>query len=103
MEDILKPGYVLIYDGSKASTGTSFTVSYPNIKPSQGYRFKVKTKNCGVGEMGLSTGSEISTKSGSVPDVLENAPMIKEYVDATNLKVSFNPPAKSGGYPITSF
>lgn len=46
MEDALDPGYELVYDGSRSSEITKFTIEYPLVKPSNPYNFKINSKNC---------------------------------------------------------
>lgn len=41
MEDILLPGFVLVYNGLTLSTVTQFTIANPDIEPSKYYKFKI--------------------------------------------------------------
>ena len=70
MEDILEPGYQLIYDGSRSSEITKFTIEYPLIKPSLSYNFKINSKNC----FWYSSDLIFNTLTGAEPLAITTAP-----------------------------
>ena len=64
LEDILNPGYTVVYNGTRASTTTSISLAYPIITPSRYYKLLLQTKNCG---QVLSTGVALTVASASIP------------------------------------
>lgn len=72
MEDILQPGFKLVYNGLTLSTVTMFTIATPEIEPSKYYKFKLQAKNCGRFSSG--TSSQITVASASVPKKILSAP-----------------------------
>jgi hypothetical protein len=64
LEDILNPGYTVVYNGTRASTSTSISLAYPVVTPSRYYKFLLQSKNCG---QVLSTGAALTVASASVP------------------------------------
>lgn len=72
MEDILNPGFTLVYNGLLLSTVTQFTIADPEIKPSKYYKFNIQAKNCGRFSTGVN--SQITVASASVPDKVQAAP-----------------------------
>jgi len=41
MEDVLAPGFIMVYNGITLPTVTQFTISVPTISPSKYYKFKI--------------------------------------------------------------
>jgi hypothetical protein len=63
-EDILSPGYQVVYNGVRSTTTTSFTLTYPTIRPSRYYKLLLQAANCG--EV-LSSGTALTVASASAP------------------------------------
>ena len=92
MEDILIPGFNVVYQGFQ--TSAIITVS-----ASKTYRFQVSAIACRM----TSPVSELTVKSGSVPSKILSAPIVSSYPSATSSILSFTPPVSNGGYGISSF
>ena len=55
MEDILNPGFNVVYNGLTLPTVTQFTIANPDIQPSRYYKFIVQAKNCGRFSTGVNS------------------------------------------------
>ena len=99
MEDITKPGFKLIYDGSKNSSVLRYSVIAPTISASKTYKFQVAAIACRM----TSSTTNLTVKSGSVPSKLPQAPVVSSYLTPDSVIVSFVPPRSNGGYTITNF
>ena len=92
MEDILDPGFNLVYNGFATSAEIS-------VLASKTYKFQVAAVACRM----TSSTADLTVLSGSVPTKIANAPTVSSYPSATSAIISFEPPASNGGYAITEF
>lgn len=100
LEDVLSPGYAVVYDGVRSSSTTSLTLSYPTVTPSRYYKLLLQAKNCG---QVYSTGTAITVASASVPAQIVDAPVIVSYDDASSMTIGWEDPPSSGGFPVLTF
>lgn len=96
IEELNNPGYQLIYNGIVLSSIMSYTISYPDIKPSTHYRLMLQAKNCGQ----FSTGTTLKVSSASKPSTIVQAPTIVSY-GTTSLSISWVPPESNGGFAVS--
>ena len=88
MEDILAPGYSIVYNGITLPTITKYTISTPQIQPSKYYKFLLQTKNCGR----FSSGVTLTAASASVPSTVAAAPKVLSYDSTTAMTISWSKP-----------
>ena len=101
MEDILLPGFRLVYNGLTLSTVTQFTIANPDIEPSRYYKFKVQAKNCGRFSTGIN--SQITVASASFPSKILRAPRLVSFVSSSSMMISWLAPPFNGGFPILNY
>ena len=99
LENIEQPGFEIVYNGVRQSTQTSLTLTAPQIQPSQYYRLKLQSKNCGL----FSEGIFLTAASGSVPDRPPIAPYVWSYDSPSAMTIMWEKPGYDGGFRVTSY